>query len=100
MASLTTVANVKTTQDGIYCGRACYGRAESLWANPFKIGKDGDRDEVIERFRSYFYSRLTMDETFLERTLKLKGKTLLCWCHPERCHCDIIKEYLDGRVSQ
>lgn len=68
----------------------------SPFGNPFIIGKDGDRKEVIEKYRVWFYSRIHKNLDFLYRVLKLKDKTLGCWCKPEACHGDIIKEFLDG----
>lgn len=93
---LTKVAHVKSNAIGVYCGRKWGKYSDSLWGNPFHIGKDGTRDEVIERYRKYFYGRIAIDKVFKEETEKLRGKTLLCWCYPKKCHCDVIAEYLNG----
>ena len=84
----TTVVNIKKSTCEIYCGRG------SPYGNPFKIGQDGDRKQVIEKYRKYFYSRLT-DSTFRDKVLSLKGKILGCYCKPLDCHCDVIIEYLE-----
>lgn len=75
----------------VHCKREPYdvyiGRG-SKWGNPFVIGKDGTREEVIEKYRQYILSK-----TFLLESLhELKGKTLGCWCAPKACHGDVLKE--------
>lgn len=65
------------------------------FGNPFKIGRDGDREQVIEKYRTWFYKRLT-DDSFRDKVLSLKGKTLGCWCVPDLCHGMVIIEYLEG----
>lgn len=47
------------------------------------------------RYRKYFYHRLSTDKEFRKRIGNLQGKTLGCFCKPDPCHGDIIKEYLD-----
>ena len=69
--------------------------ANSIWANPFKIGRDGDRDQVLFKFREYIINKLENDELLRNELKTLKGKTLGCWCHPEKCHGDIIAELAD-----
>lgn len=72
---------VSLGENDVYVGRP------SKWGNPFIIGKDGTRDEVLEKYRL----SLTDD---IKRTAKeeLKGKNLICWCAPEACHADILLE--------
>lgn len=53
--------------------------------NPYRIGVDGTRDQVIDRF----IADRQNDESFLaEVRSKLKGRHLVCHCAPERCHGD------------
>ena len=63
-------------QNAVYCGRG------SPYGNPFVIGRDGDRDEVCDKFEREVLP--TLDVT------ALRGKNLLCFCAPKRCHCDAI----------
>ncbi len=68
-------------------GSAIYIGRGSPWGNPFVIGKDGTRAEVIAKYRTY----LEADEALLARVKnELKGKDLLCFCKPAGCHGDII----------
>ena len=68
----------------------------SIFGNPFLMGRDGDRDQVVEKYKKYFYKRLETDLDFQQKVLELKDKTLGCWCAPLRCHGDVIVEYLDN----
>lgn len=86
---LTKVVNVnKGEKHDIYIGRG------SAWGNPYAIGFDGDRDEVIRKYKYDF------DRGFLksrkEDALNLKGKILGCHCKPAACHGDVIAEYLNS----
>lgn len=58
------------------------------WSNPFVIGKDGDRAEVLRLFETYARDRLAQEPDWLT---PLRGKDLACWCSPgEACHADIL----------
>lgn len=68
----------------VYIGRG------SLWGNPFKIGADGTREEVIEKFRLYLWEQIKAGRISKEQLVELEGKTLGCFCTPQACHGDII----------
>ena len=55
------------------------------WGNPFKIGRDGDRKTVIEKFEEWIKQNKLMGDIG-----ELKGKDLLCWCAPLPCHADVL----------
>jgi len=50
--------------------------------------------EVCEKYKEFFYKKL-QDRVFHANVMTLKGKRLGCYCFPERCHLDIIAEYLN-----
>ncbi|AFL52877.1 hypothetical protein ABIE78_001232 [Sinorhizobium fredii] len=56
------------------------------WGNPFRMTTETDRDLACDRFESY----LRANPDLLARIPSLKGKLLLCWCHPRRCHGDTL----------
>lgn len=62
--------------NAVYIGRG------SPYGNPYVIGKDGDRDDVCDLFEKHVLP--TLDLT------ALKGKDLVCFCKPARCHGDSI----------
>lgn len=87
---MTKVVNLRKEKYDIYCGRP------SIFGNPFIIGKDGTRTEVINKYKEYFYNKILLDKEFKIEVLKLKNKTLGCFCKPLKCHLDIIVEYLEN----
>lgn len=57
------------------------------WGNPFHIGRDGTRAEVIAKYRNH------LKRSGLKRDLhELRGKDLVCWCAPLPCHADVLLE--------
>jgi len=75
------VVHCKKDKFDVYIGRG------SKWGNPFVIGKDGTREEVIAKYELYL-----MDNARLLADLhELKNKTLGCWCSPQACHGDILE---------
>ena len=86
---MTTVVNIKHEKYDVYIGRG------TPFGNIFRIGIDGDRQQVIEKYRSYFYNKLK-DKTFRDKVEQLQGKRLGCYCKPLCCHGDVIIEYLEG----
>lgn len=69
----------------VYVGRP------SKWGNPFEIGRDGTREEVVRKFEQY----LLDSPALLAQVGELKGKTLACWCAPLACHADVLGKYAD-----
>lgn len=65
--------------NSVYIGRP------SKWGNPFMVGRDGTRDEVIRKYKEWVKSQ---DMNFEE----LRGKDLVCWCAPLACHGDVLIE--------
>lgn len=89
------VVHVRDNVPGaVYIGRrAClFGRGwlgESIFANPFKIGPDGDRAEVIAKYRVWLLERPAL---VAGAKRELRGKVLECWCAPLNCHGDVLLE--------
>ncbi len=113
MLSTTKVKNVKVVNirpgfkdlkewcedpDNVYIGRRGivfvdkkrYPTEDSIWCNPYKIGKDGDRDEVIQKYEIYIRNRLEKEVGLKDELKRLKDKNLGCWCAPEPCHGDVL----------
>jgi len=90
----TKVVNIKGFDELLPKNLVKIGRP-SIFGNPFQIGKDGTRQEVIEKFKKYMYDRLRIDPHFKLKVDKLKGHLLGCFCKPLPCHGDIYVEYLE-----
>lgn len=72
---------LRQEEDGVYIGRP------SVWGNPFEIGVDGNRQEVIEKYKTYLKHNPALQE---KAKKELKGQNLVCWCAPLACHGDIL----------
>ncbi|MBB6469416.1 hypothetical protein HNQ96_005306 [Aminobacter lissarensis] len=68
-------------------GRVYVGRP-SKWGNPFVIGRDGSRAEVIAKYRAW----LSSQPELLDALDELRGRDLVCWCAPHACHGDVLIE--------
>lgn len=63
----------------------------SVWGNPYVIGRDGTREEVIKMYRQLIYA--PGQRAFRNKIRKeLRGKTLGCVCVPRACHGEILVE--------
>ena len=60
------------------------------WGNPFKLGADGSREEVIARYRAYLWRHIQAGDIALEKLAELDGCLLACWCEPLPCHGDVL----------
>ena len=79
MSEATVVHNKRDDFD-VYIGRP------SKWGNPYMMGRDGTREEVIEKYRVWLFT----NEGLLADLHELKGKRLGCWCSPLPCHGDVL----------
>lgn len=68
----------------VYVGRP------SIWGNPFTVEKYG-QGGACEMHAAWFPTDLKLKAQVKE----LKGKTLVCYCHPKRCHGDLLARYAD-----
>lgn len=75
--------------DAVYIGRP------TQWGNPFSHVPNGtlaehivaSRDEAVDQYEKW----LSTQPKLIEAAKKeLKGKSLVCWCSPKRCHGDVL----------
>jgi len=81
----TRVVHCKRDRYDVYIGRG------SIWGNPFRIGPDGTREEVIQKYTAWVLKQPKL----LSELPKLKGKVLGCWCKPLACHGDVLVELVE-----
>lgn len=81
------------------------GRPSTL-GNPFVIGKDGDRLEVITKYRRWLWKEMQHQGSVYRKLLDLKQQAiigdlnLICYCHPKPCHADVIKNCLAWLIQE
>ena len=81
------VLNARTVGKASGKGRVYIGRP-GKWGNPFFIGRDGSRAEVIAKYRDWILTQPHLIAALGE----LEGRDLICWCAPLRCHGDVLVE--------
>jgi hypothetical protein len=64
-------------------GLAVYIGRGSLYGNPFVLDRDGTRDQVCDHYEQHY---LPFKPSILKSLPGLRGKVLVCHCHPQRCH--------------
>jgi len=92
----TTVLNIRIDTGAIREaeaeGRCVVIDRTSKWGNPFRIGRDGTRGEVIAKYRAWILTQPQL----LAALPTLKDKVLACWCRPHLpCHGDVLAEMVD-----
>jgi len=75
------------TGDG---GKERFPKQDSIFANPYKVGKKHTLNESLELYEKYIRDRLEKEPDLTHELLRLNGKRLGCWCKPSRCHGDIL----------
>ncbi len=68
-----------------YIGRAMFQGGwrlpPSAWANPYRVGRDGDLAEVLRRYEAHVRG----SPTLMAALPGLRGRRLGCWCVAPRC---------------
>ena len=77
----------------IGCRNIRYGLPESPFHNPFVIGKDGTRSEVIAKF---YYRHLLVRPDLMAMVPELEDKIFGCWCAPSPCYGDVLTALANG----
>jgi len=81
----TSVVDLRVCRYDVFIGRG------SIWGNPFHIGKDGTRSDVIKKYRYW----ISEQPDLLKQLEKLRGKVLGCFCKPKACHGDVLVDLLN-----
>jgi len=94
----------KPTDRDVYIGRP------TPVSNPFTHLKDttapykvDTRDQAIDLYRPWFKKQLLSNSTstfsyMIQKIISMAASgdvNLVCWCHPNKCHGEIIKEYVE-----
>lgn len=87
----TTVVNISN-------GEECDVRIDrgTVFGNYFREGKDGTREEVIEKYKKVFYSSAKDWLRFRVLQEIPRGSRLGCHCAPKPCHGQVIADFIDN----
>jgi len=78
---LNRKALTKEPPGAVYVGRP------SKWGNPYVIGRDGDRKEVIRKYKRYLRRTPRLMKAMDD---ELREHDFICWCAPLACHADVL----------
>ena len=87
---MTRVVHCKREKFDVFIGRP------SVWGNPFVFFIDGNREEVIRKYKWWLLNNKALCE---RARSELKDKVLGCWCSPEPCHGDVLAHVADGTLA-
>ena len=90
----------------IYIGRSGNGYKSPL-GNPFHIGRDGSREEVVVKYRIWLWERIQQNDVIVINELKkiayyapTNEVILVCFCAPEKCHGEVIIKCIEWMLTQ
>ncbi len=86
---MARIVNLKHEPDAVARGAVRIDR-RTRWGNPFVVGKDGTRDEVIARYRAYLWRQICSGAIALADLAAIDGCVYACWCHPKPCHGTVL----------
>ena len=88
-------------QDVVYIGRG------SIWGNPFShksgtkaLYKVGSVAEAIQAYKRHLWEQIKSGEITIEMLKALDGKRLACYCVPNPCHGNVIKQAVQWAKEQ
>lgn len=105
MILITNKKDGKSDSDTFYCGRG------SPVGNPFKLtypDTEESRNKVIEKYKIWINCKISENDKDIIRYLEKMNEhhikygivKLECYCHPKRCHCEIIRDILKDKFFE
>jgi len=86
---MARIVNLKREPDAVANGAVRIDR-RTVWGNPFVMGRDGTRVQVVARYRADLWRRIGAGEIALEAVAALNGRDLACHCAPLPCHGEVL----------
>jgi hypothetical protein len=109
-SSSTVVGHCKKDNCSVYIGRGYNSEhinsnvpidSRGWLGNPYRVGRHGSREEVVEKFMNDFIQKLNSNAEFRRAVAELEGETLGCWCQRaheddgDLCHGEVIKRAVE-----
>jgi hypothetical protein len=80
------------------------GRFKGVLGNPFLVGRDGSRDEVVVKYRRWLWKEMQVRSLVWEKLCELarvqEELVLLCHCAPLRCHAEVVRDAVQWLRTQ
>ncbi len=79
-------------ENSVYIGRenSKFNLLESKFANPFPINENQNRQEVIDKYKTWLWNQIKNGSITEKDILSLDNKDLVCYCSPLNCHGDVL----------
>ena len=93
----------------IYVARRFAGWLGSPLGNPYRIGADGDRPQVIQKYRAWIRNevRRGAGSPAYRELQRIAGivesgapVSLGCWCKPDDCHADVVADAVAYTIAK
>lgn len=81
---------VYSKRSGYWPAGAVYVGRPTKWGNPFRKSREEDRMLVLQKYKAWLLAP-ERKELRNEMRRELRGKDLVCWCAPKRCHAELIE---------
>lgn len=97
------VANRRTGYNMDKPGKKFRIDRRSPLGNPFRIGLDGTRSEVVEKYQQLVAPGAVSGTRYLLQIIEAARKgdvVLVCHCAPKLCHGDVIKEEVEKFLEE
>ena len=95
-----TIGRARRGLGSLLPGEVYVGRPSPL-GNPYALGRDGNREQVIAQYRRWLWAQLQSPGSPQERELmrllaqaRSGEQELLCWCAPLPCHAEVVRSEL------
>lgn len=104
---MIAIANIRTYRPGsspdayeYYAGRPMSSLAAFPLANPFKLSPGESRESCLAKYRTWLENSPSRSpqQRELQRLAAIAREqeiVLLCWCAPELCHAEVIREQIE-----
>jgi hypothetical protein len=90
LAGITRVVHCSKCQYDVLIDRT------TKWGNSHRIGPDGTREEVIQKYREWVVTQPHLMSSLHE----LRGKRLGCWCSPLPCHGNVLVDLVKDHFGE
>lgn len=96
-----SMRDIALSATAVYIGRTMPGRPGSVLGNPFKLTISESREACLLKYRRWLRdlpadSPQWQEIARLAEMAKDADLVLLCWCAPEKCHGDVIREIIEA----
>jgi hypothetical protein len=99
------VVEINVRNKSIYSGKGEYIGRPSTLGNPFRVSKTQPRSLAINRYGLWLKDCIDHNnptvinslQNLFEKLIDQGKLDLICWCAPERCHAEVIKQVLLNR---